>query len=136
MIILSVESSVTEIPSTPAPKTNSTVSKTEDHELDLNLQNSSPCVGEYSGFCINGHCTFHKGLRNPICRCPSDYIGERCGQLSLPSNKPNDNVTYVAIGIGLGLLISGFIAFIWCYRNKRCKKAKANYGICSPDGTL
>ncbi|CAH2301412.1 epigen isoform X1 [Pelobates cultripes] len=104
--------------STASPRRNFTIIKTGDEDLEPKQQNN-PCLDEFQHFCINGHCTFHKELRIPLCRCLSNYTGERCEQFFLASINPDDKATYLAIGIGMGLLISGLIAFIWCHVNKR-----------------
>ncbi|XP_075421611.1 epigen [Ascaphus truei] len=137
MIVLSEGSSITVSPSTATQSRNWTISKTGDTTMEPVLQNvKNICFEEYYNYCINGLCTFHKQLNLPICRCLSGYTGERCEHMVLSSYKSDDQVTYVAIGIGFGLLLSGIIGFVWCYMDKRCTKSKSTYEMCSEERAL
>lgn len=55
-------------------------------------------------------------------RCFTGYTGERCEHLTLTSYAVDSYEKYIAIGIGVGLLISGFLAVFYCYVRKRYEK--------------
>ncbi|XP_075045646.1 epigen [Mixophyes fleayi] len=133
MTVSSEEPTVTISPST---STNENVF-TKDKELKNITQEETACPGEYASFCINGDCVFHKAVDTPLCRCSSGFTGERCEHFILPATYGKEiEATYIAIGIGVGLLISGLIVFVLCYRQKRCKKSTQNYGMCNGEETL
>ncbi|XP_063811644.1 epigen [Pseudophryne corroboree] len=116
---------LSEEPSTPPSAEDNERSLTKDRELENMTQREFPCQEEYSSFCINGVCVFHKAVDTPICRCSYGYTGERCEHVILAATYGNEmETTYIAIGIAVGLLISGLIAFIWCYREKRYEKKR------------
>ncbi|XP_073511409.1 epigen [Phyllobates terribilis] len=95
------------------------------------------CPEDLASFCINGHCIILKSLGEPLCRCNSGFIGERCEQIILSAVKVKEmEATHIAIGIGIGLLISGLIVFIWFYKEKRCKKSAPNHLRCNAEETL
>lgn len=52
-------------------------------------------------------------------RCFTGYTGERCEHLTLTSYAVDSYEKYIAIGIGVGLLLSGFLAIFYCYIRKR-----------------
>ncbi|XP_069904125.1 epigen isoform X5 [Oryctolagus cuniculus] len=93
------------------------------------LKFSHPCLEEHDSYCINGVCLFHHELEKVICRCFTGYTGERCEHLTLTSYAVDSYEKYIAIGIGVGLLLSGFLAIFYCYIRKRCLKLKSPY-IC------
>ncbi|KAG8454227.1 hypothetical protein GDO86_000751 [Hymenochirus boettgeri] len=117
MIMLSEEYSVTMSSSPPL-----TSKATEEQQITT--QHRNPCLDEYQEFCLNGHCVFNTHLTSPLCRCHSGFTGERCEHMLLPSHTTEDKAVYIAIGIGLGLLISGVFIFIWHYRKKRCRRTE------------
>ncbi|KAM4707711.1 epigen isoform 2-T2 [Discoglossus pictus] len=119
---------------TNSPTTNWTKNKTEDKELK---EAQDPCLHRYRTYCVNnGHCRFRKDLETPICRCPAGYLGKRCEHLMLGAYQLEDKATYIAIGISVGLLLSGLVGFIWCLKERRCRKPKTNYGNFSEDTAL
>ncbi|KAM9030450.1 bifunctional methylenetetrahydrofolate dehydrogenase/cyclohydrolase 2, mitochondrial isoform 3-T3 [Ara ararauna] len=77
------------------------------------------CLEEHHSYCINGLCAFHSELRKPICKCLAGYNGERCEHLTLNSYAHNSYERYIAVGIGMGILMSGILAIIYCYVRKR-----------------
>ncbi|XP_069832866.1 bifunctional methylenetetrahydrofolate dehydrogenase/cyclohydrolase 2, mitochondrial-like isoform X1 [Dendropsophus ebraccatus] len=88
------------------------------------------CPEDFASFCIHGHCFVLKSLGEPSCRCISGFTGERCEHIILSTTQVKEiEATHIAIGIGVGLLISGLIAFIWFYKEKRCKKSPPNHVI-------
>ncbi|XP_077332665.1 epigen [Lithobates pipiens] len=107
---------------------------TKDNDSTLLSEEDFACPEKYTSFCINGFCIFHKGLDIPICRCLSDFTGERCEHVILPAYQLESEVTYIAIGILVGLLLSGLIVFIWCYKKKRCKPTP-DYEMCNRENT-
>ncbi|NP_001091330.1 epithelial mitogen L homeolog [Xenopus laevis] len=113
MIVLSEEYSVTKSPEL--------TSKIEGREQEF-IKDGNPCYKEYLNYCLNGQCLFHADLTTPLCRCDSSFTGERCEHMTLPAYSHDEEAVYIAIGIGVGLLISGAIFFIWYYWKKRCKK--------------
>ncbi|XP_052591945.1 epigen isoform X1 [Peromyscus californicus insignis] len=90
-----------------------------------------PCLEDHHSYCINGVCAFHHELKKAICRCFTGYTGERCEHLTLTSYAVDSYEKYIAIGIGVGLLISAFLAVLYCYIRKRCLNLKSPYIICS-----
>ncbi|XP_006729878.1 epigen isoform X1 [Mirounga angustirostris] len=123
-------------PGTPPITTqpsNWTVNKTEvDYtEGPIALKFSHPCLEDHNSYCINGVCAFHHELEKAICTCFTGYTGERCEHLTLTSYAVDSHEKYIAIGIGVGLLLSGFLAIFYCYIRKRCLKLKSPYNICS-----
>ncbi|XP_068127191.1 epigen [Hyperolius riggenbachi] len=115
---------------TKIPATNSTKSLTKGIGSDF------ACPGEYSNYCFNGQCVFHTSLEIPFCRCSSGFTGDRCAHVVLPVHQPQTEATYIAIGILVGLLISGLLAMLWCYKEKRCQKSARNYGVFNREETL
>ncbi|XP_006009401.1 epigen isoform X2 [Latimeria chalumnae] len=118
---------------TESPSINSTQ---EYLEMPVVLQLKSPCVEEHENYCLNGICTFHKELRKPTCRCHPRYDGERCEHMALTIYTPSVSEKYIAIGVGLGLLISGTITILYCCVQKRCKKSNSPYKVCSSEVTV
>ncbi|XP_068947858.1 epigen isoform X2 [Petaurus breviceps papuanus] len=83
------------------------------------LKFSHPCLADHHSYCINGICVFHHELKKAICRCTTGYTGERCEHLTLNSYAVDSYEKYIAVGIGVGLLLSLFLALIYCYVRKR-----------------
>ncbi|XP_045329707.1 epigen [Leopardus geoffroyi] len=133
MTALTEEAAVTGTPSNTTRQSNWTVNKTEaDYtEGPIALKFSHPCLEDHNSYCINGVCAFHHELEKAICRCFTGYTGERCEHLTLTSYAVDSYEKYIAIGIGVGLLLSGFLAIFYCYITKRCLKLKSPYNICS-----
>ncbi|VFV42289.1 epigen [Panthera pardus] len=133
MTALTEEAAVTGTPSNTTQQSNWTVNKTEaDYtEGPIALKFSHPCLEDHNSYCINGVCAFHHELEKAICRCFTGYTGERCEHLTLTSYAVDSYEKYIAIGIGVGLLLSGFLAIFYCYITKRCLKLKSPYNICS-----
>ena len=52
-------------------------------------------------------------------RCFTGYTGERCEHLTLTSYAVDSYEKYIAIGISVGLLLSGFLVIFYCYIRKR-----------------
>ncbi|EGW10952.1 Epigen, partial [Cricetulus griseus] len=88
------------------------------------LKFSHPCLEDHNNYCINGVCAFHHELKKAICRCFTGYTGERCEHLTLTSYAMDSYEKYIAIGIGVGLLISAFLAVLYCYVRKSFILAK------------
>uniref|UniRef100_A0A671G3X8 Epigen n=2 Tax=Rhinolophus ferrumequinum TaxID=59479 RepID=A0A671G3X8_RHIFE len=105
-------------------------------EGPIALKFSHPCVEDHHSYCINGVCAFHHELKKAICRCFTGYTGERCEHLTLTSYAVDSHEKYIAIGIGVGLLLSGFLSIFYCYIRKRCLKLKSPYNICSGGSPL
>ncbi|XP_053511623.1 epigen isoform X2 [Artibeus jamaicensis] len=109
-------------------QSNWTVNKTKG---PIALKFSLSCLEDHNSYCINGACAFHHELKEAICRCFTGYTGERCEHLTLTSYAVDSYEKYIAVGIGVGLLLSGFLAILYCYIRKRCPKLKSPYNICS-----
>ncbi|KAB0388697.1 hypothetical protein E2I00_004142, partial [Balaenoptera physalus] len=90
-------------------------------EGPIALRLSHPCLEDHNSYCINGVCAFHHELEKAICRCFTGYTGERCEHLTLTSYAVDSYEKYIAIGIGVGLLLSGFLVIFYCYLRKREK---------------
>ncbi|EFB28500.1 hypothetical protein PANDA_007794, partial [Ailuropoda melanoleuca] len=88
-------------------------------EGPIALKFSHPCLEDHNSYCINGVCAFHHELEKAICTCFTGYTGERCEHLTLTSYAVDSYEKYIAIGIGVGLLLSGFLAIFYCYIRKR-----------------
>uniref|UniRef100_A0A8D0GVI6 Epithelial mitogen n=1 Tax=Sphenodon punctatus TaxID=8508 RepID=A0A8D0GVI6_SPHPU len=97
----------------------------------LLLKLTQSCLEEHHSYCIHGLCTFHSELKKPICRCLPGYNGERCEHLTLNSYAHFSYERYIAVGISVGMLLSGVIAVIYCYARKRCRKLKSPYQVCT-----
>ncbi|KAH0508858.1 Epigen [Microtus ochrogaster] len=117
----------------PAPQSNRTVNDTEADYIEepVALKFSHPCLEDHNSYCINGMCAFHHELERAICRCFTGYTGERCEHLTLTSYAVDSYEKYIAIGIGVGLLISALLAVLYCYVRKRYGKDKALNGLCA-----
>ncbi|XP_047422968.1 epigen [Sciurus carolinensis] len=133
MTALTEEAAMIVTPLSTVQQSNWTVNKTEDDyaEGPIALRFSHPCLEDHNSYCINGVCAFHHELDKAICRCFTGYTGERCEHLTLTSYAVDSYEKYIAIGIGVGLLLSGFLAIFYCYIRKRCLKLKSPYNICS-----
>ncbi|KAM4810920.1 epigen isoform X1 [Urocitellus parryii] len=133
MTALTEEAAVIVTPPSSVQQSNWTMNKTEDDyaEGPIALRFSHRCLEDHNSYCINGMCAFHHELEKAICRCYTGYTGERCEHLTLTSYAVDSYEKYIAIGIGVGLLISGFLAIFYCYVRKRCLKLKSPYNICS-----
>ena len=105
-------------------------------EEPVALKFSHPCLEDHNSYCINGACAFHHELKQAICRCFTGYTGQRCEHLTLTSYAVDSYEKYIAIGIGVGLLISAFLAVFYCYIRKRCINLKSPYIICSGGSPL
>lgn len=70
------------------------------------------CVSIIMNFNIIHFFSFFK-------RCFTGYTGERCEHLTLTSYAVDSYEKYIAIGIGVGLLLSGFLVIFYCYIRKR-----------------
>ncbi|XP_005401368.1 PREDICTED: epigen isoform X2 [Chinchilla lanigera] len=116
-----------------APQSNRTANETRADSVEgpVALKFSHPCLEEHSSYCINGLCAFHRELDQAICRCYTGYTGERCEHLTLTSYAVDSYEKYIAVGIGVGLLLSGFLAIFYCYIRKRCLHLKSPYNMCS-----
>ncbi|KAM7326519.1 hypothetical protein ACRRTK_014997 [Alexandromys fortis] len=127
------EAEVRMAPPIPAPQSNRTVNDTEADYIEepVALKFSHPCLEDHNSYCINGMCAFHHELERAICRCFTGYTGERCEHLTLTSYAVDSYEKYIAIGIGVGLLISALLAVLYCYVRKRCLNLKSPYIICS-----
>ncbi|XP_008570693.1 PREDICTED: epigen isoform X1 [Galeopterus variegatus] len=99
-------------------------------EGSIALKFSHPCLEDHNSYCINGVCAFHHELEKAICRCFTGYTGERCEHLTLTSYAVDSYEKYIAIGIGVGLLISAFLAIFYCYIRKRCLRLTSPYNVC------
>nr|XP_006993572.1 epigen isoform X1 [Peromyscus maniculatus bairdii] len=120
-------------PPSTAQQSNWTVNNTEADFIEgpVALKFPHPCLEDHHSYCINGVCAFHHELKKAICRCFTGYTGERCEHLTLTSYAVDSYEKYIAIGIGVGLLISAFLAVLHCYIRKRCLNLKSPYIICS-----
>ncbi|XP_004596240.1 epigen [Ochotona princeps] len=125
------EEAVMTTPPVTVQQSNRTVNKTAADYIEgpMALKFSRPCLEDHNSYCINGVCLFHPELEKIICRCFTGYTGERCEHLTLTSYAVDSYEKYIAIGIGVGLLISGFLAVFYCYVRKRCLQLKSPY-IC------
>nr|XP_005555129.2 epigen isoform X1 [Macaca fascicularis] len=133
MTALTEEAAVTVTPPITAQQSNWTVNKTEADNVEgpIALKFSHLCLEDHNSYCINGACAFHHELEKAICRCFTGYTGERCEHLTLTSYAVDSYEKYIAIGIGVGLLLSGFLVIFYCYIRKRCLKLKSPYNVCS-----
>uniref|UniRef100_A0A8C6E5U4 Epigen n=1 Tax=Moschus moschiferus TaxID=68415 RepID=A0A8C6E5U4_MOSMO len=133
MTALTGEAARTISPPITTQQSNWTVNKTEaDYtEVPIALKFSHPCLEDHHSYCINGVCAFHHELEKAICRCFTGYTGERCEHLTLTSYAVDSYEKYIAIGIGVGLLLSGFLVIFYCYIRKRYLKLISPYNICS-----
>ncbi|XP_017516693.2 epigen [Manis javanica] len=133
MTALTEEAARTITPTITTQQSNWTVNKTEAAytEGHIALRFSHPCLEDHNSYCINGVCAFHHELEKAICRCFTGYTGERCEHLTLTSYAMDSYEKYIAIGIGVGLLLSGFLAIFYCYIRKRCLNLKSPYNVCS-----
>ncbi|XP_075705916.1 epigen [Rhinoderma darwinii] len=123
-----------EISGTISPYTSNRNSTPESNN---NFLYEDACPEDYTSFCINGGCFFLKSIGEPLCRCNSGFTGQRCENIILSATKVNEmEATHIAVGIGVGLLISGLIAFLWFYKEKRCKKTGQNHTRCNIEETL
>ncbi|MGH0124706.1 UNVERIFIED_CONTAM: hypothetical protein FKN15_024502 [Acipenser sinensis] len=86
------------------------------------LELLSPCSEDDQGFCMNGICSYHRELNTPTCRCHKDYTGERCQHLLLDSHTEEGPEKFIAIGVGILLLIGGTMGVLYCCIKKRCHK--------------
>ncbi|MXQ94988.1 hypothetical protein E5288_WYG019216 [Bos mutus] len=120
MTALTGEAASTISPPFTTQQSNWTVNKTEaDYtEGPIALKFSHPCLEDHHSYCINGVCAFHHELEKAICRCFTGYTGERCEHLTLTSYAADSYEKYIAIGIGVGLLLSGFLVIFYCYIRK------------------
>ncbi|KAB0354453.1 hypothetical protein FD755_022991 [Muntiacus reevesi] len=100
----------------PPPPPNLLIS--DYTEVPIALKFSHPCLEDHHSYCINGVCAFHHELEKAICRCFTGYTGERCEHLTLTSYAVDSYEKYIAIGIGVGLLLSGFLVIFYCYIRK------------------
>ncbi|XP_075139803.1 epigen [Leptodactylus fuscus] len=117
---------------TTSPYTNRRISESKDSKL-----HEEGCTEDYASFCIHGQCIVLKSLEEPICRCNSGFTGERCEHVILLASKRKEmEATNIAIGIGIALLISAVIAFIYFYKEKRCKKSAQNHVKCNIEETM
>uniref|UniRef100_A0A8D0NEQ5 Epigen n=1 Tax=Sus scrofa TaxID=9823 RepID=A0A8D0NEQ5_PIG len=91
-------------------------------EGSIALKFPHPCLEDHHSYCINGVCAFHHELETALCRCFTGYTGERCEHLTLTSYAVDSYEKYIAIGIGVGLLLSGFLLIFYCYIRKRYEK--------------
>ncbi|XP_051026126.1 epigen [Acomys russatus] len=135
---LTEEAEVHSVPPSPPQQGNRTVNDTEADYVDglVALKLSHPCLEDLNSYCINGVCAFHHELKKAICRCFTGYTGERCEHLTLTSYAVDSYEKYIAIGIGVGLLISAFLVVCYCYVRKRCLNMKSPYIICSGGRSL
>ncbi|XP_068947866.1 epigen isoform X3 [Petaurus breviceps papuanus] len=133
IVSLSKETTVTVSTPITSQQSNWTVNKTEAEYTEglIALKFSHPCLADHHSYCINGICVFHHELKKAICRCTTGYTGERCEHLTLNSYAVDSYEKYIAVGIGVGLLLSLFLALIYCYVRKRCMKLKPPYKVCS-----
>nr|XP_033796344.1 epigen isoform X2 [Geotrypetes seraphini] len=137
LIAFSEEAAITVAPSSIVLRSNRTMSNAKDKTKgSMDHKVVIPCLEEHQSYCIHGLCSFHKDLSLRICRCFSGYTGERCEHLTLNLHSTDSRVNYIAVGVGVGLLISGIIAFIYCIVQMRCLKSKSPYKICSRERTL
>ncbi|XP_030048355.1 epigen [Microcaecilia unicolor] len=137
LIALSEEAAITVSPSIVVPRSNRTMSNTKDKTKgSMDHRVIIPCLEEHRSYCIHGFCSFHKDLSLRICRCFSGYTGERCEHLTLNTYSTDSPVNYIAVGVGVGILLSGIIAFIYCTVQMRCVKPKSPYKICFGERTL
>ncbi|XP_016009489.1 epigen [Rousettus aegyptiacus] len=133
MTSLTEEVAMNATPTVTTQQSNWTINKTEaDYTKGpIALKLSHPCLEDHNSYCINGVCAFHHELKKALCRCFTGYTGERCEHLTLTSYALDSYEKYIAIGIGVGLLLSGFLAIFYCYIRKRCLKLKSPYNFCS-----
>ncbi|XP_038615769.1 epigen [Tachyglossus aculeatus] len=133
MVALSNGAAVSAPSPPPEQQRNWTVNRTEAESPrgPEALKLPHTCLTDHHSYCINGVCAFHHDLKKPLCRCPSGYTGERCEHLTLTSYAVDSYEKYIAVGIGVGLLLSGLVAVLYCYVRKRCMKLKSPYKMCS-----
>ncbi|XP_033869171.1 epigen-like isoform X1 [Acipenser ruthenus] len=105
-------------------------------EMPRVLELLSACTEDDQSFCMNGICSYHRELNTPTCRCHKDYTGERCQHLLLDSHTEEGPEKFIAIGVGILLLIGGTMGVLYCCIKKRCKKQKSPYQICHPDNSV
>ncbi|XP_062901167.1 epigen [Mobula hypostoma] len=103
--------------------------------MALNLNKN--CHQSDQGYCMNGICQYHEDhdqvTRHRICICQSGYTGTRCQHALLTSRgvEKSERYLYIAVGMGIGLLLSGLaVLFFYCFRS-RCQKSKTTYSACS-----
>uniref|UniRef100_A0A4X1T4M8 Epigen n=1 Tax=Sus scrofa TaxID=9823 RepID=A0A4X1T4M8_PIG len=109
-----------EVARTLTPPT--TTQQTDYTDGSIALKFPHPCLEDHHSYCINGVCAFHHELETALCRCFTGYTGERCEHLTLTSYAVDSYEKYIAIGIGVGLLLSGFLLIFYCYIRKRYEK--------------
>ncbi|XP_007519866.1 epigen isoform X1 [Erinaceus europaeus] len=133
MTALAEEAAMTVTPPATILQSNWAVNKTQANSTGrpIALKFSHPCLEDLNSYCINGVCAFHHELEKAICRCFTGYAGERCEHLTLTSYAMDSSEKYIAIGIGVGLLLSSFLAASYCYIRKRYLKVKSPYNVCS-----
>ncbi|XP_012875624.1 PREDICTED: epigen isoform X5 [Dipodomys ordii] len=133
MTALTEDARVVVTPDSIVQQSNWTANQTEADYVEglIALKFSHPCLEDHNSYCINGVCAFHHELEKAICRCFTGYTGERCEHLTLTSYAVDSYEKYIPIGIGVGLILSSFLAMFYCYIRKRCLKLKSPYNICS-----
>ncbi|XP_051901825.1 epigen-like [Pristis pectinata] len=101
------------------------------------LNSKQNCHQSEQDYCMNGICQYHESqdqvTKHRICICHQGYTGTRCQHVLLTSQgvEKSERFLNIAVGIGIGLLLSGLaVLFYYCCR-KRCQKSNTMYSTCS-----
>ncbi|XP_059821464.1 epigen-like [Hypanus sabinus] len=101
------------------------------------LNSKQNCHQSDQDYCMNGICQYHEDhdqvTRYRICICDPGYTGTRCQHAILPSQgaEKSERYLYIAVGMGIGLLLSGLAVLFFYYFRSRCQKSKTMYSVCS-----
>ncbi|XP_067830979.1 epigen-like [Heptranchias perlo] len=109
----------------------------ENPELPLALKIKHSCHESGQSYCMNGICKYHEDqdqvTKHRICVCKPGYTGERCQHMTLTSHTTEEpaRYLYMAVGIGIGLLLSALAVVLFYCIQKRRQRSKTTYSKCS-----
>ncbi|XP_036891397.1 amphiregulin [Sturnira hondurensis] len=74
----------------------------------------NPCRSQFKNFCIHGECVYREDMKRVMCKCHSEYSGERCGEKSMKTHSMVDGdlskITLVAIATFVSVVCFTVIA--------------------------
>ncbi|XP_072348896.1 pro-neuregulin-4, membrane-bound isoform-like [Scyliorhinus torazame] len=107
-----------------------------DHSDTMMPAHGELCPSSYESYCLNGGTCYILRTSNAFCWCDDTFIGSRCEEFLLLSQKPDRslNQSVALIVVALLLVFALLIGMYLCYRRRR--QNRSNQRNSSPYHTV